>query len=240
MKKDKLIRSKKSFIIGLAMLLSFAVVYAGIMSPSFGNGRNGLQFADDMFNSLSKGSAYFIPEQIKKAETQNGANINATIKAMDSNEAANWAKLYTGAGADVKVDDVKVSVNGDLGKILNAALMDSDAMYNNQGDKLTAKYGYDAREATYNWYQSFKKLDTALKNQEKFKEADAVNAALKKGVEPAYNYYGIEIKHVRDNKSTVTGMLVFYLIYTLWFGFGLYFLFEGLGITMSKTKKAEA
>lgn len=240
MKKDGLIRNKKSFTIGLVMLLSFALVYAGIMSPIFGNQRNGLQFADDTFNSLSKGSAYFIPDQIEKAQKQNGTMINVSISAPDSTVAANWGKLYTAAGADVKVEDSKVSISGDLGKILNSALVDCDAMYNNQGEKLSSKYGYDAREATYGWYNSLGKIDTALKNQENFKQAEAVNAALKKGVEPAYNYYGIEIKHVRDYKGTVTGMLMFYLIYTLWFGFSLYFLFEGLGITMTKSKKAEA
>lgn len=239
--KKGLVRDKKHFTIGIVMLLSFALIYAVIMSPVFGNQRNGLQFADDTFNSLSKGSAYFIPEQINNVQQHNGNIINVSIKADSAAEAGNWAKLYKSAGTEVKVEDTGVIISGDLGKILNSALVDCEAMYNNQGEKLTSKYGYDAREATYNWYQSLQQIDTDLKNQKNFKEADAVNSVLKKGVEPSYNYYSIEIKHVKDYKGTITGMLVFYLIYTLWFGFGLYFIFEGLGITMTKSsKKAEA
>ncbi|KJS18223.1 MAG: hypothetical protein VR69_01235 [Peptococcaceae bacterium BRH_c4b] len=236
-----MIRNKKTFFIGLALLISFCLVYAGMMSPNFGNGRNGLEFADDMFNSLSKGSAYFIGDQMKKATKENGKTINVTLKAKGNDEAVNWAKLYQSAGADVKVDSASVSVKGDYGKILASALNDSDAMYNNKGDSITAKYGYDAREATYNWYNSFKKMDNEFKKQEMFKESSVLNNVMKKGIEPAYNYYGIEIKHVKDNKASLTFMLTFYLIYTLWYGFGLFFLFDGLGISTSKSpKKAEA
>lgn len=236
-----MIRNKKSFFIGLALMISFCLVYAGIMSPSFGNGRNGLEFADDMFNSLSKGSAYFIGDQMKKVTKENGKTINVTLKAKTDEEAVNWSKLYQAAGADVKVDGASVNVKGDYGKILAYALKDSDAMYNNQGDSIAAKYGYEAREATYNWYNSFKKMDNEFKKQEMFKESSVLNNVMKKGIEPAYNYYGIEIKHVTDNKATVTFMLAFYLIYTMWYGFGLYFLFDGLGISTTKSaKKAEA
>jgi hypothetical protein len=236
-----MIRNKKTFFIGLALLISFCLVYAGIMSPSFGNGRNGLQFADDMFNSLSKGSAYFIGDQMPKAAKENGKTIDVTLKTNSDEEAANWAKLYQAAGADVNVDGASISVKGDYGKILTAALNDGDAMYNNKGDSIAAKYGYDAREATYNWYNSFKKMDDQFKKQEMFKESATLNNVMKKGIEPAYNYYGIEIKHVTDNKATVTFMLVFYLIYTLWYGFGLFYLFDGLGISTSKSpKKSEA
>ncbi|GBF34566.1 hypothetical protein DCCM_3685 [Desulfocucumis palustris] len=236
-----MIRNKKTFFIGLAMLISFCVVYIGIMSPSFGNGRNGLEFADDMFNSLSKGSAYFIGEQMEKAEKENGKAIDLAITAKSEEEAANWAKLYEAAGAEVKLDGNSVNIKGDFGKILTSALTDCDSMYNNQGDTITAKYGYDSREATYNWYNSFKKMDDQLKNKEMFPESSVLNNVMKKGVEPAYNYYGIEIKHVKENKATVSFMLIFYLIYTLWYGFGLYYLFDGLGISTSKSpKKAEA
>jgi len=41
--------------------VTFAGVLALIFSPIFGDGRNGLVYADDMFNKLSKGSSYFIP-----------------------------------------------------------------------------------------------------------------------------------------------------------------------------------
>ena len=45
--------------------LSFAVVLVIIFMPIFGNGRNGLQFSDDFFNSLAKGSSNFMEEHAK-------------------------------------------------------------------------------------------------------------------------------------------------------------------------------
>lgn len=236
-----MVKHGKTFMIGMLLLISFLGIYVYMMSPSFGNGRNGLQYADDMFNSLSKGSAYFIKEESKKAEKQAGNNIDVTIKASDKAEAEKWGKLYSVAGAAVKVDDVKVSIKGDLGKIMNETLADCDAMYNNQGDKVSDKYGYEAREATYAWYNSYKKIDSELKNQQRFKESAAINNMMKKGIEPAYNYYRIEIKHVKDNAGVVTFMLVFYLVYTMWYGFSIYYLCDGFGITMTKAaKKSEA
>lgn len=235
-----IIRNKKTFSIGVVLLISFVAIYAFIMSPRFGDGRNGLQYSDDMFNSLSKGSAYFIKDQAGLVKAQQGKNIDVTLKASSPEDAAKWSKLYTGAGADVTIKDSSLAVKGDLGKILNAALADSESMYNNDGKALEAKYGYDGREATYNWYASFKNMDGALKKNEQFKEAAAVTKIQQKAIEPAYNYYGVEIKQVSDNKGSVSFMLIFYLIYTMWYGFGLFYLFDGLGITTSKGKKAES
>lgn len=236
-----MIRNMKTFTIGLIMLLSFVGVYFYMMSPSFGNGRNGLEYSDDMFNSLSKGSAYFIQEETQKAAKQEGKQINVNLAAKDNKEAQTWAKLYSAAGAEVQVNDNKVAVQGDLGKIMHTVLADSEEMYYNRGDAVTAKYGYEAREATYAWYNSFKAMDKEFKKQSLFKESSAIQSTMKKAIEPAYNYYQVEIKHVKDNKGTVTFMLLFYLIYTLWYGFSIYYLADGFGITMTKAaKKVEA
>jgi len=236
-----MIRNSKTFIIGLVMLLSFSVIFAYIMSPSFEGGRNGLQYSDDMFNSLSKGSAYFIGEEKKKAEKLVGNNIDVTIKATDKEEAEKYAKLFSTAGAIVKVDDTKVSIQGDLGKLVKYSLEDCDAMYLNNGTKVKEKYGYEGRDAMYAWFTAFKKFDSELKNQKRFKEASAIASFSKKAIEPAYNYYNVEIKHVKDNVGSVTFMLIFYVVYTLWYGFGIYYLCDGLGITMTKAaKKSEA
>jgi len=222
-------------------MISFCGVFAYIMSPSFEGGRNGLQYSDDMFNSLSKGSAYFIGEEKRKAEKQVGSSIDVTIKASDKAEAEKWGKLFSIASASVMIDAEKVSIKGDLGKMMTATLDDSDAMYNNNSAKLKNKYGYEARETMYAWYSAFKKVDTELKNQKKFKESGAIGSFMKKAVEPSYNYYNIEIKYVRDNVGTVVFMLVFYVVYTLWYGFAIYYLFDGLGISVTKAaKKSEA
>ena len=128
------VRNKKTFTIGIAMIVSFILCYVGMMSPNFGNGRNGLQYADDMFNSLSKGSAYFIKDAQKVADGQKGTNINLTIKASSPADAVNWGKLYTTAGSTVAVKESSVTINGDFGQILGAVVADSDF-------KITKKQG---------------------------------------------------------------------------------------------------
>ncbi|HWQ40821.1 MAG TPA: hypothetical protein VN456_02145 [Desulfosporosinus sp.] len=235
-----LVRNKKTFIIGLVMILSFMLCYVGMMSPNFGNGRNGLEYADDMFNSLSKGSAYFIKDAQKVADGQKGKNINLTIKASSAADAVKWGKLYTTAGATVEVKESSVTIDGDFGKILGAVVADSDFMYHNDSKSVESKYGYDGREATNNWNNSLKKIDAALKAKSQFQEEFDLVKVQQKALEPAYNYYGIEIKKVSENKASLAFLLSFYLLYTVWYGFGLFYLFDGLGVTVSKSKKKVA
>jgi hypothetical protein len=53
-----------------------------------------------------------------------------------------------------------------------------------------------------------------------------------KAVEPAYNYYKVEVKPVKEEMPMLIASLAFYVIYTMWYGFGLLFLFEGMGIKL--------
>jgi len=236
-----MITNRKSFLIGLMLLISFAVIYAAIMSPIYGGGRNGLQYADDMFNSLSKGSANFLQEEMQKAKKYNGTAVNVTLNAADNTQATEWGTIYEANGFTANVSNTEVAISGDLGGILSAILLDSEAMYNNQGYILSEKYGINEREAMYATYNSLKSMNKAFDNQELFAQSAAIQSVLKKGVEPAYNYYGIEAKSVKDYARTVTFLMLFYLVYTLWLGFSIYFIFEGVGITASKAaKKAEA
>ncbi|HZK84729.1 MAG TPA: hypothetical protein VFC58_08645 [Desulfosporosinus sp.] len=235
-----LVRNKKKFTIGVVMLLSFVLIYVGMMSPIFGNGRNGLQYADDMFNSLSKGSAYFIKDAQTIADGQIGKNINLTVKASSPEDAVKWSKLYTTAGAAVTVKESSVTIDGDLGKILGAVVADSDFMYNNDSKALETKYGYDGREATNNWNNSLMEIDAAMKTKAQFQQKFDLIKVRQKALEPAYNYYGVEIKKVSDYKATLAFLLCFYLIYTIWYGFGLYYMFDGLGIVIGKPKKKAA
>ena len=49
-------------------------------------------------------------------------------------------------------------------------------------------------------------------------------------VETAYNYYGIVAKTVKESMGALIFSLVFYVFYTLWYGFGLMYIFEGVGL----------
>ncbi|TYO95949.1 hypothetical protein [Desulfallas thermosapovorans] len=230
-----MITNKKTFTLGIVLMFSFMAVFAFIMSPSFGNGRNGLEYADDMFNSLSKGSAYFIEEEMGKADQMTGHEINVTIAAADNTQAQTWEKLYTAAGADISVSGTELTLSGDLGGILKAAIADSDAMYNNQGDRIAGSYGVEAKVAVYGWHTSFKAISAALEKQQSFAESAAIQSVMQKALEPSYNYYGIEPKKVADYAAVVILLLVFYVVYTMWYGFAIYFLADGFGITATKS-----
>jgi len=232
-----MIRNTRAFVIGLVMLLSFALCYVGMMSPNFGNGRNGLNYADDMFNSFSKGSSNFIQESTQLAASLKGTNIDLTIKASSAADAIKWGKLYTVSGAAVTIKDTSLTIKGDFGQILSSVVVDSDSMYKNDAKTVETKYGYNAREATNNWNNSLKKIDAALKAKSQFAEEIILSKVVQKALEPGYNYYGVEIKKVVDNKASLAFLLSFYLLYTVWYGFGLYYLFNGLGIVVSKPKK---
>ncbi len=232
-----MIRNPKAFAIGLVMLLSFALCYVGMMSPNFGNGRNGLNYADDTFNSFSKGSSDFIKESTQLAASLKGTNIDLTIKASSAADAINWGKLYTVSGAAVTIKDASLTIKGDFGQILSSVVVDSASMYKNDAKTVETKYGYNAREATNNWNNSLKKIDAALKAKSQFAEEIVLSKVVQKALEPGYNYYGVEIKKVGDNKASLAFLLSFYLLYTVWYGFGLYYLFNGLGIVVSKPKK---
>ena len=59
---------------------------------------------------------------------------------------------------------------------------------------------------------------------------------MKKGIEPAFNFYDIEPQKVSDKALTVTGLLLFYILYTMWWGYAIFCIFDGLGLSMTKAK----
>src|SRR5512135_2962588 len=76
---------KKHLGLGIVMALSFWVVLFLVFSTIFpktktGEPQNGLQWADEMFNELAKGSSYFIPKVAKSNEKYMGKTFSATIK----------------------------------------------------------------------------------------------------------------------------------------------------------------
>lgn len=238
-----MIRDSKAFLIGIIMMVSFLGIYAYMMSPSFGDGRNGLEFADDMFNSISKGSVEKVNQgEIGKVDAWNGNNIDVTLQAKDAEEADKWSKMIeTVDGSQVAVNNETVTVKADLGKVLADIGEVCTNMFNNNGDAIEQKYGLEARDATYSWYNISKAIVKDLEKQQQFKESIAIQQFQKKVIEPSYNYYGVEAKQVSNNVGIMTFMMVFYLIYTIWYGFSIYYLCQGFGITMSKSaKKQEA
>ena len=242
--------SKKTLGVGIALALSFLVALFLIFSPIFGDGKNGLVFADDLFNKLSKGSSYFIPKVAKENEKFMGKMFSVSIKVSKPEDkpgdaekrAERAAKLFAvNPGAKAEVIGSQLKIEGDLGLVLKAALEDSDVMFKNEGDKIKAKYEAamatdDIKQIFRQWNNVLPKINKEFAKEKKIEEANIVSAVTKKAVETAYNYYGVEAQKVSDKAVLMTGLLIFYVIYTMWWGFAIFYIFDGIGLTMSKSK----
>ena len=79
-------------------------------------------------------------------------------------------------------------------------------------------------------------MDKELKKEKLIAEANMISDVKKKAVETAYNFYGIAPEKVSDRVGIMTALLVFYVIYTMWYGFAIFYIFEGVGLSMKKAK----
>ncbi|MCI0469140.1 MAG: hypothetical protein L0Y62_03630 [Nitrospirae bacterium] len=228
--------NKRAMAIGIFLGISFWGVLALIFSPVFGDGKNGLVFSDDMFNKLSKGSSYFIPKVMEDNKKFAGKQISTTIKMEQPDQVENAVKALTVAGAKAEANGAEIKISADIGGLMENVLKDSDDMYKNDGKSVSSRYGFDEKEVMVAWWNLMKPLDKQLKKEGKIQEAKIVSDVMKKAVETAHNFYGIEAQKVTDKAGLMTGLLVFYVVYTMWWGFAIYYMFEGIGLSMSKTK----
>jgi hypothetical protein len=236
--------NSKKILVGIILLVTFFIVLFIIFMPWFGKGatgqpRNGLEFSDDFFNSLAKSSSNFMESMRTMATPFKGQTFEVELKVKDDEAAKKAELLLTKAGATVEAAGSTLKVKGDLGQVMFAAINDSDALFNNQGDKLKTAYGADAKGIARSWWNLFKDLGNAFTKQSKFREAKVLSEIQKRSIEPAYNFYGIVPTPVREQIPLLTFMLVFYVIYTLWYGYGVFELFEGLGLGAHAGHKEE-
>lgn len=221
---------------GLLLLASFFAILVAIFMPLFpgsgGQKVNGLDYLDNFFNQLSKSSAYYIPDQLKKAEKYNGQQFTTSLKMKTDDEAAVTAKLFATNQITAVAEGDKVKVSGDFGKMIAVMLQDADLMYKNDGKALTTKYGVDERQTLYSWFLALSAMEKDMTKSGQFEQAKFVKNCMSKAIEPAYNYYQVEAKPVKEEIFLLIASLVFYVVYTMWYGFGLLYLFEGLGIKL--------
>ena len=226
-----MIENKKEFYGGFVLLIGFAVILGVIFSPVF-KGQNGLEYLDDLYNSISKGSAYYIPKVKNEIDTFAGTSVNVTIAMADDSQTQQTSLLLMKGDALVNISGTQLKIEGDLAKILSNCLADADNMYTNDGQTVAAKYGYDERQVLFNWWQALKALNKGLTKQKQFKAASAVDMVATKAVETSYNYYRIEPQKISDRFGIIFFSLAFYVIYTLWYGFSIMFMFEGWGMKL--------
>jgi len=234
-----LVVDARKFWIGLIGLVTFFVVLAVFLSP-VANGKTGLEYADDLFNQLAKNSSYYIPDQAKKAKKFEGVAVDVSVKVKKAEEAEKIGKIVTAAGAEAKVDGQKVTIKGDLGLLSEAALADADALFKGQEQDVQARYGMSGREVVYNWYSVFKSVNKKYLTENMGPEANYTKSVMTKALEPAYNFAGIKGARFTERAGIASFLLVFYIVYTIWYGFSIWYLFEGLGIVARAGEKKEA
>ncbi len=246
---------KKHMAYGIALAISFLITLGLIFSPIFpktkaGEPQNGLQWADEMFNNLAKGSSYFIPKVAKSNEKFMGKMFAVSIKLGKPEDkpgdgekrAERASKLFTvNEGAKVEVNGAELKIEGDLGKVLAAALRDSETMYRNEGEKIKALYGTvmktdDEKQMFRQWWNVLDKINKQFMIEKKAAEAKIVSDVMKKAVEAAYNFYKVDAVKVKEKAGLMVFLLVFYVVYTMWWGFAIFFIFEGIGLSMKKAK----
>ncbi|MDL2269290.1 hypothetical protein LJC71_05365 [Desulfosarcina sp. OttesenSCG-928-A07] len=227
-----MIANKKKFYVGLVLMAAFCAVLVGMFMPISGHG-NGLEYLDNLYNSISKGSAYYI--DAVKADVQAmeaPESLTLTLKMKSEQQAEETIRLFIRAGAQVFQEGDTLTVNCDIRQILLLCLNDAQSMYNNDGAAVSGTYGYNERAVLYNWHTALKAMDFDLKQQNQFAVAKKVDLVTKKAVETAYNYYGIQGQKISERTGVVAFSLIFYVVYTLWYGFGIMYMFEGVGMQL--------
>lgn len=233
-----LIRDKKHFALGSFMTIVFAGVLFCMFMPIY-KGHNALQYSDKLFNSMAKGSTYFMGDLSKSALKYNNVNLTMKLRTDSQPKADLMAKILTNAG-QLKQDGTNFEFTANMGELLLSALKDSKSMFMNKDEDLTSKYHVSGKEAMYGWWLSFNAIEKSLKAQKKFKDAAQFASVNKKAIEVGYNFFGIDSEKANDEVGVLAFALVFYVVYTLWWGLAILFLFEGVGFKITKGAKSES
>jgi hypothetical protein len=159
-----MIVNHKKFYSGVILLSAFMIVFIIIFLPIF-NGQNGLSYLDSLYNSISKGSAYYIPDLKQKAAKFSGRSISLTLNLADEARAGAIELIFQKCGARAERSGKVLKVSGDLGAITASCLADADDMFNNNGDKIAQKYGYNEKQVLYNWWLAMNAAVPDLKKQ---------------------------------------------------------------------------
>ena len=93
----KLIVTPRRFLLGLGGLAGFALVFGAWFWPD-ATGRMKIEWADDLFNRLTKDSAYYIPGLERESAAFRERALNLTLTAGSPEEAAKLAKLAAWLG----------------------------------------------------------------------------------------------------------------------------------------------
>ena len=229
--KGRLVTDPRKLKLGLAGLAVFIAVLAAGLSPITSRG-NALVWADGVLNELAKSSSVSFPDARKQVAKQLGKSVDLGVKPKEPVSKEDVVRLIRMNGAEARLDGQdKVRITGDLGNLASAALVDAELAYRNQSGALEEKYGTKGYGAICCWWAIFDGLTRGYVRESKSKEANFASFMATKVLEPAYNFRGIRPNGIKDKAVPATLLLAFYVLYTIWYGFSILLIFEGLGIS---------
>lgn len=233
-----LIRNKRSMAKGILMTVLFVSVLVLMFLPLF-NEENAFRSADKLFNTISKGSTYYIPLIKETTAPHRNGRLEGTLTITEKHHPEEIQKILEVAGGTATREENGLRVAIGLDRIFDAAIQDSDDMFHNRGETVSGRYDLPEKRVLFAWWNGLRAAVKQLESERRFKEAAAVGELLDRGIAVGYNYYTVTPEKASDRWLILTGSLVFYVIYTLWWGFAIFFLFEGLGLQLTAGKKKE-
>jgi hypothetical protein len=233
-----IIPNKKAFAKGFVMALVFVAVLVAMFMPLF-DGENAFRAADALFNTISKGSTDYIDLLKETSAPHKKGQLDLTITLEEEATPAEVEQVLAVAGAEVTRNGDGLTVKAGLGQLIDAAIKDSRDMFQNDGETVKQRYDLDERHAMLAWWYGLRAIEKGLKHEERFAEAAYIAELLSRGVAVGYNYYQVEPQKASERWLILTGALLFYVVYTLWWGFAIFFMFEGFGLQLTAGKKKE-
>ncbi|HPN83734.1 MAG TPA: sulfite exporter TauE/SafE family protein [Victivallales bacterium] len=234
-----LVTNRKSFAIGVFGIVTFVVVLIAGLLPLFGQ-KTGLEKADELFNRLAKHSANYITSGRKQADSVTGVNVDIGVSPRELVDKSKLVAMLSLCGVESQmVEDGRVRLKGDFGRLAHVAINDAEQAFKNNFSELSTKYGIPAEEVLYCWWVVFDGLTRRFVQENRGKEANASKFMTSKILEPAYNFRGIEACPVKEKTLPVALLLSAYLIYTVWYGVSIMYVLEGLGVSISNSANKE-
>jgi hypothetical protein len=229
-----LVMNKKEFALGAVLSITFfALLFvmhnATVISIQ---GKSLVGYTDEMFVSVSKGSVYFIPDLVQIADNYVGKPLDVKINGSEKS-----AMIFKKANAEIELKNGELKITGDLGNILKNILKDADAVFKGEDESVKVRYGYAGKEVVHQWWLSLKGIEGVYKKAKKFDEIKSLETIRIKALEPAFNFSGVEATSASQHALGISTVIVFYVIYTVWWGYAIFFISEGLGLLMKKSKE---
>lgn len=231
-------RNRTKFTLGLVGLVTFVIALTVCLSPVLDD-QTGLQWADGFFNQLSKNSSYFLPKVAEESANYAGKSFRAQVTPRDPVIAEHIERVFAVAGAQTRAHGKTVELAGDLGAVARAIIADAEGMYRGRERELQAAYGFSGREAIYCWWAALDAIYRQFVEEGDVPASNFASMLRTKVCEPAYNFVGIAPRSPSEAGLPLFALLAFYLLYTVWYGFSILYLFEGLGITVQATRREE-